>query len=72
MTITVETLFNSLRAQIAKGNGKKKIMVMNDDEGNGMHEIFYAVTPLDDFDLDYMDTHGVSPDVVKRDYILIG
>ena len=71
-SITVESLYYSLAAQIAKGNGKKKIMVMDDDEGNGMHPIYFAVTPLDDCDLDYINVWGVDKEDVKKNYVLIG
>lgn len=42
--LTVETLLKLCKEQIAKGNGKKKIVLSNDDEGNGYHYCFYHFT----------------------------
>ena len=36
--ITVEELYKHCKAQIAQGNGKKKILLSSDDEGNEFHE----------------------------------
>ena len=43
-TVTVERLLELCKEQIAKGNGKKEILLSNDDEGNGYHECFYEFT----------------------------
>ena len=42
--VTVERLLKLLQDQVAKGNGKKKILLSNDDEGNGYHEMYYEIT----------------------------
>ena len=42
--VTVERLLKLLRDQVNKGNGKKKILLSNDDEGNGYHEMYYEIT----------------------------
>ena len=41
---TVKELFEACKAQIAKGNGDKHVLVSNDDEGNGFHTLFYLIT----------------------------
>ena len=43
--ITVEKLFSLCGKEINKGNGKKVIMISQDDEGNGYHYLWYAFTP---------------------------
>ena len=42
--VTVERLLKLLQDQVDKGNGKKKILLSNDDEGNGYHEMYYEIT----------------------------
>lgn len=42
--VTVEQLLNLCKAEIAKGNGNKKILLSNDDEGNGFHVCYYHFT----------------------------
>lgn len=42
--VTVERLLKLLQEQVNKGNGKKKILLSNDDEGNGYHAMYYEVT----------------------------
>lgn len=42
--VTVKQLLELCKQQVAKGNGDKIIMLSNDDEGNGYHEMFYHFT----------------------------
>ena len=35
--LTINDLAKFVNAEIKKGNGAKKIMISNDDEGNGYH-----------------------------------
>ena len=44
MGVTVERLLELCKQQVAKGNGKKLILLSNDDEGNGYHECYYEFT----------------------------
>lgn len=55
--LTVEVLYNECKKQIDKGNGKKVIMISDDDEGNGFHYLWYTFckadeTILDDYTID--------------------
>jgi len=43
--ITVEELAKACAAQIKAGNGKKKILLADDDEGNGYHSMYFLFTP---------------------------
>lgn len=72
--ITVDELYEAL-AQVRKaGLGGKKIMLSNDDEGNGYHECFYEVTTdMEALGLSHNDLpYGVSPEDAVNDYVIIG
>ena len=45
---TVEQLLEFCKAEKKKGNGKKKILLSSDDEGNEYHQLFYGFTPTID------------------------
>ena len=42
--VTVKRLLELCQQQVAKGNGDKIIILSNDDEGNGYHEMIYEFT----------------------------
>ncbi len=42
--ITVRKLKDLCNEQIRKGNGDKKILISDDDEGNGYHSLFFPFT----------------------------
>ena len=75
--ITIEKLVPILMGEIAKGNGKKKVMLSNDDEGNGYHEMFFGVTDIDGNmasmleAMPYMLPYGVNVENVS-DYVILG
>ena len=72
--LTVDELYKELAAARKKGLGKKKIMLSDDDEGNGYHLMFFAVTDKtkEFFASPYMNL----PCGVKRaeleDYVILG
>ena len=43
--LTVDELYKELAIARKNGDGKKKILLSNDDEGNGYHLMFYSVSP---------------------------
>lgn len=45
MQLTVEMLYELCKEELKKGNGNKKIVVSDDNEGNGYHGMFYGFTP---------------------------
>jgi hypothetical protein len=75
--ITVQKLASLLTQEIAKGNGKKKVMLSNDDEGNGYHEMFFGVTDIDGnmasmFEaMSYMLPYGVNAENISN-YVILG
>ena len=48
--ITIKELEQFCKQEIIKGNGNKAIMISNDDEGNGYHYLWYAFTPVEEFE----------------------
>lgn len=39
---TVEELMVLCEQEIQKGNGKREVLISDDDEGNGFHYLFYG------------------------------
>lgn len=73
--ITIEQLYVECAKQIKAGNGKRHIMISQDDEGNGYHELFYGFSPDLDFTQPGMEgllPYGVTPEQVKQEYITLG
>lgn len=77
-TITVDELYNALGRAREAGFGSKKILLSNDDEGNGYHECFYTIsTDVKSFGFGDvwaagMLPYGVSPEDAENDYVIIG
>jgi hypothetical protein len=77
-TITVDKLYKALGQARKQGFGKKKILLSNDDEGNGYHECFFAVTTdVKSFGFGGMWgagmlPYGVSPEEAENEYVIIG
>lgn len=44
---TVKQLKALCEKEIRKGNGNKKILLCEDDEGNGYHQLLISFTPVD-------------------------
>lgn len=43
--LTINELWKLCVSERKKGNGGKRILISNDDEGNGFHGLFYGFTP---------------------------
>lgn len=75
--ITVNDLYNSLKKAIDAGFGDKKILLSNDDEGNGYHECFFVLTS-DIGSFGFGDRFApslpfnVSPEDAEKNYVIIG
>lgn len=76
--ITVDELYKALGQARKQGFGKKKILLSNDDEGNGYHQCFFTVaTNVKDFGFGDrwgagMLPYGVSPEEAENEYVIIG
>lgn len=46
--LTIKQLKKFIDDEIKKGNGDKVIMISDDDEGNGYHYLWYALTPAEE------------------------
>lgn len=64
--MTVKELKELCEQQIAKGNGDKIILISDDDEGNGFHELYYEFTE----DVEEADLWGTIQD--PKDKIILG
>jgi len=42
--MTVEKLYEELKELMTKGMGDKKLVIADDDEGNGYHGMYYSCT----------------------------
>lgn len=75
-TITVDMLQKMCKEMSKIGLGDKKILISNDDEGNGYHELFFAFTEtsevMTDHDATYMLPFGVSHEDAINNYIILG
>lgn len=70
--MTIRTLFSLCVEQMKNGNGDKKILISNDDEGNGYHGLYFAFSEtnkmsLSEFELPY----GVKVSELS-DYVILG
>lgn len=69
--ITIDELYSILRTERTKGNGKKRILLSTDDEGNGYHPLFFGVSPVTD-DFSYAFFYGVSFEDAKNNCVILG
>ena len=70
--LTVNDMLQELRAAKKNGLGNKKILLSDDDEGNGYHLCFYALSPTEKI-VDYANLpFGVTKEEAKKEYIILG
>lgn len=71
--ITISRLLTLCLNEVKKGNGEKKILISNDDEGNGYHELFYSFSDAEEiFNGEYapMLPYGVKNDELNNYKVL--
>lgn len=72
-TITVDELYKALAQARKSGLGSKKILLSNDDEGNGYHECFFTVSKCtEDFLFPGALPYGVSDEEAVNEYVIVG
>ena len=49
---TVNELLELCKQEVENGNGDRKILLSNDDEGNGYHALYYDFTPAEEIFVD--------------------
>ena len=77
-TLTIAQLMADCISEVKKGNGDKKILISNDDEGNGFHELFFGITSGDNMkemeqylsENSYMVPFGVAYNL--SEYVILG
>lgn len=45
---TVNELLELCKQEVENGNGDRKILLSNDDDGNGYHALYYDFTPAEE------------------------
>ena len=71
--ITVKELAKACAAQVKAGNGDKKILLSDDDEGNGYHQLFFLFSkPEDCLGGDYPPNAPRDAEKNPDKYIILG
>ncbi len=70
---TINDLKKLCDKAVKEGLGNKKILLSDDDEGNGYHIMLYGFTPVEDVEFSCMDIQEILPSGEnKKDYIILG
>ena len=69
--LTVNELIEELLSAKARGLGNRKILLSDDDEGNGYHKMFFSVTEITD-DLLYGVHLMESKEKLKKEFVVLG
>ena len=70
--LTVNDLYAACKEMIKEGKGDRAILLSNDDEGNGFHELLYLFTD-DEKTVSDMLEWGVLPrGISKENVVLLG
>ena len=73
--LTLAQLRKQIDDAIKVMGGDKKCLIADDDEGNGYHPMYFAVTDIREWsveDLMFCNLHGVSAMDAKDHYVVIG
>ena len=71
--LTVKDLYEACKLHINKGNGDKLIVISDDNEGNGYHGMFYALTEITDENRDcFIGLISDSQDTNTNNLIILG
>lgn len=74
--LTVKDLHKYCERLIKHGEGDKKILISDDDEGNGYHELFFHFSPTTDFfnDAKYAPSlpYNITQEQARNEYIILG
>jgi len=69
MDITVERIFMACAHEMAKGNKDKKILISDDNEGNGFHELCYLFSPVDKYIKEIASDFNGD---IDKDFVVLG
>ena len=70
--ITINDLWKACVKERKKGNGKKKILVPSDEEGNSYNAMYYLFSPTDEYDPEWSNFPRDVTEENKKDYIILG
>lgn len=71
MILSVKDLYNECKTQIERGNGDRKIMISQDDEGNGYHYLFYGMAKGEEMRDDDMFMMSVDENITPVDDVIV-
>lgn len=69
--LTIDELYRELAIARNNGLGKKKIMLTEDDECNGLHLMFFGISEADGYVGNVHLPYGVEPNEIG-DYVVLG
>ena len=70
--ITIKELKKLCEQEIAKGHGNYSIMISEDDEGNGYHYLWYAFTPIQEFENDeFGELYNLDEEIAPKSKTII-
>lgn len=71
--IKVKDLYEVLKGAVRDGLGDKKILISNDDEGNGYHECFFGLSEVKgNIYEENMLPYGVTLKEAEKNYVILG
>lgn len=68
--LTINELLKLCQQQVKKGNGNKKIVISDDNEGNGYHGLFYAFTEIDEDEKEYYQIYDSETNDINEIIVL--
>lgn len=72
--VTIKRLYEYCKKRIENGEGDKKIIISDDNEGNGYHGLFYGFTDMSKeyFDLVSDSTDAEKLSTAKKNLVILG
>lgn len=68
--LTINELLELCKKQVKKGNGDKKIVISDDNEGNGYHGLFYAFTEIEEEEKEYYQVYDSETNDINKIIVL--
>lgn len=68
--LTINELLKFCQQQVKKGNGNKKIVISDDNEGNDYHGLFYAFTKIAEYQKEYYQIYDSETDDINEIIVL--
>lgn len=70
--MTVETLLKLCQNEIMKGNGKKEVLLSDDEEENGYHDAMFGFMTAEELKNEYAEYPDMLPFGVRNGTMLLG